>query len=83
MSDELPSVMPETDTEPMDYIRFAVPAPLLKESLELGALEGVKPAELHRSFWLKGFAVYAEESNKRLINRRLRKKAIADESEAE
>jgi hypothetical protein len=81
MPEELASPMPETDTENMEYIRFAVPAPLLREALELGQLEGVKPAELHRSFWLKGFSVYAEESNKRLINRRLRKKAIADEDE--
>jgi hypothetical protein len=83
LPEELIARMPETDAERMEYVRFAVPAPLLKQSLELAKLEGVKPAEIHRSFWIKGFAAYAEESNKRMINQRLRKQAIADSSAAD
>ncbi|MBW4443298.1 MAG: hypothetical protein KME10_19060 [Plectolyngbya sp. WJT66-NPBG17] len=66
--------MPETDAPNMEYVRFAVPAPLLQEALELAKAEGWKPAELHRIFWERGFAAYAEGSNKRRVNRSLRKR---------
>jgi hypothetical protein len=64
--------MPETNAPRMVRIDFSVPEALYKEALELAEAEGWKPAELHRIFWEKGFAVHAEGSNKRLINRRLR-----------
>jgi hypothetical protein len=75
------SDMPETDAQKMEYIRFAVPAPLLQEALELAEAEGWKPAELHRIFWERGFAAYAEGSNKRRVNRSLRKRDRDAESD--
>jgi len=66
--------MPETNAPKMIKIDFSVPEALLKEALSIAEAEGWKPAELHRIFWEKGFAVHAEGSNKRLINRRLRTK---------
>jgi hypothetical protein len=71
--------MPETDAPKMEYIKFAVPAPLLEEMLELAEAEGWKPAELHRFFWVQGFAAYAEGSNKRGVNRSLRSKRTKKE----
>ena len=71
--------MPETDAPKMEYVKFSVPAPLLKEALELAEAEGWKPAELHRIFWERGFAAYAEGSNKRGVNRSLRKKRLEEE----
>lgn len=64
--------MPDTDAPNMAYIRFAIPQPLLNEALELAKSEGWKPSELHRIFWERGFAAYAEGSNKRKVNKRLR-----------
>ncbi len=71
--------MPETDAPKMEYVRFAVPAPLLQEALELAESEGWKPAELHRIFWERGFAAYAEGSNKRRVNKSLRKREADEE----
>ncbi len=70
--------MPETNAPKMIKIDFSVPEALLKEAMAIAETEGWKPAELHRIFWEKGFAVHAEGSNKRLINRRLRSRS--DES---
>jgi hypothetical protein len=39
---------------------------------ELAKDEGWKPAELHRILWVLGLAAYTEQSNKRLVNTRLR-----------
>jgi hypothetical protein len=66
--------MPETNAPKMTRIEFAVPTALLVEAEAIAAVEGWKPAELHRIFWEKGFAVHAEGSNKRLINKSLREK---------
>lgn len=66
--------MPETNAPKMTRIEFAVPTALLAEAEAMAAAEGWKPAELHRIFWEKGFAVHAEGSNKRLINKSLREK---------
>ncbi len=71
--------MPKTDTPQMVEIKFAVPAALLEDALELARIEGWKPAELHRIIWEKGFAVHAEGSNKRLVNKKLRKEQAEDE----
>jgi hypothetical protein len=76
---EVETPMPETDAPNMAYIRFAVPQPLLEEALELAQAEGWKPAELHRIFWERGFAAYAEGSNKRRVNRQLREREKAGE----
>ncbi|MBD2370990.1 hypothetical protein H6G63_30030 [Leptolyngbya sp. FACHB-402] len=65
--------MPETDAPKMEVVKFSVPAPLLEEARELAKAEGWKPAELDRIFWERGFAAYAEGSNKRGVNRNLRK----------
>lgn len=75
MNDELTAaVMPKTKTPNMTEIKFAVPTALLEELLEMADLEGWKPAELHRLLWERGFAVYAEGSNKRYVNKKLRAK---------
>ena len=66
--------MPRTDSPRMVEIKFAVPAELLADAQQMADQEGWKPAELHRIFWERGFAAYAEGSNKRLVNKRLRKK---------
>ncbi|MFB2768585.1 hypothetical protein ACE1AT_04740 [Pelatocladus sp. BLCC-F211] len=66
--------MPQTNSPEMIKINFSVPAPLYEEALALAKLEGWKPAELHRMFWEKGFAAHAEGVNKRLVNKKLRKK---------
>lgn len=70
--------MPETNAPKMVRVDFSVPEELLKEALELAAVEGWKPSELHRIFWEKGFAVHAEGSNKRLVNKKLRNKPPED-----
>lgn len=74
--------MPETNAPKMIKIDFSVPENLLEDALELAKAEGWKPSELHRVFWEKGFAVHAEGSNKRLVNKQLRKKQ-ADKTESE
>lgn len=67
-------IMPETNAPNMVKITFAVPEELLQQILDLAASEGWKQAELHRVVWVLGFNAYAEGSNKRLVNRNLRKK---------
>ncbi|PMB00006.1 hypothetical protein CEN50_04995 [Fischerella thermalis CCMEE 5268] len=66
--------MPGTNAPRMIRIDFSVPEALYQEALELAEAEGWKPAELHRIFWEKGFAVHAEGSNKRLVNKHLRER---------
>ncbi len=66
--------MPETDAPKMERIEFSVPTPLLEDAREIAQREGWKPAELDRIFWERGFANYAEGSNKRLVNKGLREK---------
>lgn len=68
-----PVAMPPTDAQKMEYIRFAVPAELLKQAEEMAEAEGWKPAEFYRVVWAMGLNLYAEGSNKRLVNRKLRK----------
>lgn len=65
--------MPEINAPKMVKVDFSVPEPLYRQALELAASEGWKPSELHRIFWEKGFAVHAEGSNKRMVNKNLRK----------
>lgn len=65
--------MPRTDTPGMEVIKFAVPAALLEEAIAMAAAEGWKEAEFHRILWERGFANYAEGSNKRLVNKKLRR----------
>lgn len=65
---------PQSNAPNMVEIKMSVPAKLLKEALEIADYEGWKPAELHRILWEKGFAVHAEGSNKRMVNRSLRRK---------
>lgn len=72
MNEELDEAMPRTDSPQMVEIKFSVPAPLLEDLLAIAQAEGWKPAELHRVIWERGFAAYAEGSNKRLVNRKLR-----------
>lgn len=73
MNDELEQTMaPDTDAPNMINVKFAVPAPLYEEAIELARSEGWKPSELHRIFWERGFAAYAEGSNKRKVNKKLR-----------
>ena len=71
--------MPETNAPKMTRIEINVPTALLTEAEALAAIEGWKPAELHRIFWEKGFAVHVEGSNKRLINKSLREKHSTQE----
>lgn len=66
-------VMPEINAPKMIKIDFSVPEPLYQQALELAEAEGWKPAELFRVFWVMGFAAHAEGSNKRMVNRNLRK----------
>ena len=71
--------MPKTDAPNMDEIKFSVPSELLRQALAIGDAEGVKPAELHRDCWKQGLSSVAEQSNKRLVNRKLTTKlAIVD-----
>ena len=67
--------MVDTDAPNMTRINLSVPTPLLEEMMVLARDEGWKPAELHRMFWVLGFAAYAEQSNKRLVNAKLRQQA--------
>lgn len=64
----------QVEQEPMTQITFSVPSPLLQKAKDLALHEGWRQAELFRIFWEKGFADYAEGSNKRLVNSSLRKK---------
>jgi hypothetical protein len=70
--------MPDSDAPKMVRIDFSVPAPLLEQMQELAKDEGWKPAELHRMLWVLGFAAYTEQSNKRLVNDRLRANKAKD-----
>lgn len=67
--------MVDTDAPNMTRINLSVPTPLLEEMMVLARDEGWKPAELHRMLWVLGFACYTEQSNKRLVNAKLRKQA--------
>lgn len=71
--------MPEIQAPEMVRIEFRIPAPLYEDFLQLAAIEGWKPAELHRILWEKGFVAHAEGSNKRLINRQLRQRLLASD----
>jgi len=71
--------MPDIDAPKMVRIDFSVPGPLLEQMQELAKDEGWKPAELHRMLWVLGFAAYTEQSNKRLINDRLRANKAKDQ----
>ena len=65
------------NTEELDNmvrIQFSIPRKLHDEAIALGEAEGWKPSEIHRLFWVLGFGVHAEASNKRLVNRNLRNK---------
>lgn len=64
--------MPRTDSPRMIEIKFAVPEPLLRDLEVIAESEGWKMAELNRIVWERGFADYAEGSNKRLVNRKMR-----------
>lgn len=66
--------MPEDEQPTMEKVSFSVPSPLLSQAKELAATEGWKLSELFRIFWERGFAAYSEGSNKRLVNKGLRKK---------
>jgi hypothetical protein len=65
--------MPETPAPRKPYIRFAVPDELLTDAQELARAEGFNEAEFHRLIWTMGLNAYAESSNKRLVNKRLRR----------
>jgi hypothetical protein len=73
-TDPIASDMPETDAPNLVPVKISLPAPLVEMMTELAAAEGWKPAELHRVIWERGFALYVEGSNKRLINQQLREK---------
>jgi hypothetical protein len=81
-SDQDPK-MPKSRAPNMVEIKFSVPAPLLADALELAELEGLKPADLYRMFWVMGSGCYAEQSNKRLVNRQLRAKLEPQEEREE
>lgn len=71
--------MPKSDAPNMVEIKFSVSPELLEQALGIGEVEGMKTAEIHRHCWTQGLAAVAEQSNKRLINKKLRaKSAIAD-----
>lgn len=65
---------PEEENQGMTQITISLPTPLLNEAKELAEFEGYRVTEFHRTLWEKGFAVHAEGSNKRLVNRGLREK---------
>lgn len=80
-SNELKEPMsPDTAAPNMEYIRFSVPAALLEQANEMARAEGWKPAEFYRVVWTMGLGQYAEDSNKRLINKRLRAQVAYQES---
>lgn len=83
MSETAESAMPKTDSPKMIEITFAVPEAMLNDALDMAQAEGWKRAEMHRLFWVQGFAAHAEASNKRYINRRLRRKAATEDVELE
>ncbi len=70
--------MPRTKAQGMTRIELYVPTALFEEAEELAFFEGWKLSELHRVFWENGFGVYVERSNKRMVNKRLRSKAVND-----
>ena len=71
--------MPETPAPKMIRIDFSVPTSLHSDAKAIAESEGWKEAELHRIFWERGFAAYAEGSNKRLVNKKLRRDATERE----
>ena len=75
--------MPRTKAQGMTRIELYVPTALFSEAEELAFFEGWKLSELHRVFWENGFGIYVERSNKRMINKRLRSKAVNDSEAVE
>jgi hypothetical protein len=71
--------MPAINADKMEPIKFAVPAKLLADAEAIAEAEGWKMAELHRGLWQMGLTKKAEESNKLLINRRLRTRPTIDQ----
>lgn len=71
--------MPATSAEKMEPIKFGVPVKLLADAEAIAEAEGWKMAELHRTLWQMGLTKKAEESNKVLINRRLRARPTIDQ----
>ena len=59
----------ETPAPKMTRIDFSVPALLHDDAKAIAAAEGWKESDLYRIFWERGFADYAEDSNKRLAKK--------------
>jgi hypothetical protein len=74
MSDRKMPKMPD-ESEKMTEIKFSVPSKMLSDAIALGRAEGVSPSNLHRACWMQGLSLYSEQSNKRMINRKLTSKA--------
>ncbi len=84
MTTEIESkAMPKTPAPKLIDIKFGVPQGLYDQALKIAESEGWKESELHRVIWSRGLAAIAEDSNKRLVNDKLRKQQSEGGSDAE
>lgn len=64
--------MPETDSEKKVKVDFYLPPTILEEARLMAEGEGLNQREFYRMVFILGLNAYAEQSNKRHINKRLR-----------
>lgn len=78
---EIVEDMPKTNAQPKVRLDLFFPESLVEEIKAIAEADGWTVSELCRFLMADGLAVYAEKSNKRMINQRLRKKMGLNESE--
>lgn len=67
-------VSPKTrKKDKMQKIELYLPTPLLEQAEMMALQDGINPSEFHRLLWQQGFSLYCESSNKRLVNRKMRR----------
>lgn len=66
--------MPRTKTESKVRVDVYLPKPLIEEIEEIAEADGWTVAEFYRLLILDGLSAYSEKSNKRLVNKQMRKK---------
>ncbi|BDA71562.1 hypothetical protein CAL7716_057280 [Calothrix sp. PCC 7716] len=73
------ATMPKTKAQSKTRIELYLPEPIYEEIQRIASSDGWSPAELYRLLMVDGLALYAEKSNKRLVNEQLRAKLHKDE----
>ncbi|BAZ18782.1 hypothetical protein NIES4071_106670 (plasmid) [Calothrix sp. NIES-4071] len=77
------ATMPRTKAQSKTRVELYLPEPIYEEIQRIANADGWSAAELYRLLMVDGLAVYAEKSNKRLVNEQLRAKLGKDEQSSQ